>query len=471
MKQAKKRTSVFSIASAVLLVSLVFFGSSTFAQTSVIDDSNADRGTTIKLMSNNQLPKKVLVMCTPDTSDFVKELFNIVARIHEEDSLSGDDSFILHVLPQRGGFSNIFTALSNPDKIAAFFKTTKEKAAKLVEVNSEIGSNDIWMQDFAEFCASIENGKAVPAIFDVGRGRGLDGFAKWFAEAWQLKYFNNPSNAHAGGDYGGNIEVTPDNILFHGDTMTPACRNFLLENGYKGREIQLNTSWLAVGHIDEYMMIIPTKFSPCGYSLVRSDPWYAMELLKSASPSDFEGMPEPYKSFLPRVQAALNDPQAWKETKEALFIELNRKIGEIIEENVGKFVQEVRNITGDSEREIPTVAWPNLFRSEDQANMKRCVAYTPGVVNHLVLRDHLIVPDPFFPPFRKMVEARFRSQGNKVHFLNDLAYHDLMGEVHCGTNVVRDPNRVMVTPKITAAVSVLKADFARLHGDNQEARH
>ncbi len=437
---------------------------------------------TIRLMSSNQLPKKVLVVNTPGTESFVKGLFFVIRNIHDVDGLVGADSFKLHVVDSTG-------SLRTPERRARFFDAPSGIVENLVEVNPALETGDIWMQDFGEFCTYSEGEKASLAIFDSGRGRGLEGFPKWFADNWGLNFQTNPNKAGTCGDYGGNIEVTPENIFYHGDTMTEKCRRYFLENGYQDREIELATKWLAVGHIDEYLTIIPTRSSPCGYSIVRSDPWNALELVKGASPEDFAKMPQPFRSFLPKVQAALKkmegahvegdrgflqkiidflkgnsggSPITWEEMQ---FIQLNMKIGEIIEENTGRFISGIRRITGKEDLEIPVMAWPNLFKGENPENPTSCVAYTPGVVNHLILRDHLIVPDPFFPPFRKIVEARFRSQGNRVHFLDDLAYHNLMGEVHCGTNVQRDPERVFITPQAAAAVSALRANFSKLHRD------
>lgn len=408
---------------------------------------------TLKLLSNNHIPQKLLVVLMIRNVDFVEGLIKIVKEIHETDSLPDSESFKLHIVSSFPG-----------EKL--LLRLNKADVKKYAEFNKAIYSHDVWMQDIGEFCAVFQNGSWQPAFYDSLRGRGLKRVGPYLSKNWNLTYLANPSKIGKCGDYGGNLDVTPDNIFFHGDTVTEECRNFLLDHGYRNREIVLQTSWLAVGHIDEYMMVIPTHHSPCGYSLVRADPLYALDLVEAASPEDFKALPLIFRPFMKRIQAALKDPEGWSDTSEMKFIELNRAIGELIEANVGKFQQEVRRITGNSSYEVPIVAWPNLFKGEKTGNKLRgCIAYTPGVVNHLVLRDHLVVPDPYFPPFRKTVEARFRSQGNRVHFLSDLSYHDEMGEIHCGTNVLRDPNRVFVTPKAVKAISSLKASFEALHGN------
>lgn len=411
------------------------------------------RAENLVLLHNGHLPKKVLVVLSSNTRDFVANLIEIIARIHEQDGLAGEDAFKLHVL-------------SSSRNERKSLPTDPDKLAKYVEFNDELFVNDIWMQDIGEFCAVVENGARTEAVFDSRRGRGLAQVMPTLAQAWNQKYFVNPSTSLSCGDYGGNIEVTPDNILYYGDTMTSACEQFLLKNGYQNRAVKLQTSWLQVGHIDEYMTIIPSRHSRCGYSIVRADPWYALDLIEAAKEEDFAAMPRDMGDFLKRVQAALRDPEKWKNTREATFIELNRKIGEVIDANISRLVSEIRRITGDTARDIPIMAWPNVFHNFNNGlALKNCIAYTPGVANHLVLRDHLIVPDPFFPPFKRTVEARFRAQGNRVHFINDMAYHDLHGEVHCGTNVRRDVNRTLITPQYTNALAALRDTFDRVHRD------
>lgn len=413
---------------------------------------------TIRLMSANQLPRKVLVVNHADTTGFVKELFRVVRDIHEKDGLTGEDAFKLHIIDSAG-------VLASPGARATFFGAPAGVVETLVEINPDVRTNDIWMQDFGELCTWSDGAAAVPAVFDSARDAGLKDFPEWISKNWNRTLCVNPSSTagFGDGDSGGNIEVTPDNILYHGDSMTPECREFFLKNGYDGRKVMLATKWLAVGHIDEYLSIVPTRYSPCGYAIVRADPDCAIELLEKASRADFEALPEPYASFLPKLQGARLAPEAWTGTAEAAFIELNRKIGGIIDENTGRLVSEIRRITGDAHREIPVVSWPVLFKGNEAAAHGNCIAYTPGVVNHLILRDHLLVSDPLFPPFRKVIRERATSLGCRVHYLNAASYHDRKGDVHCATNVLRDPDRSFPTMPALASLDALRTGFDLLH--------
>jgi len=420
----------------------------------------------IRLLDNNHIPQKVLVVLSDtsygnnhiDTGPMVKKLVEIVKEINTSGQLSGND------------FIKVYIVIGN-DASLKNLNLSSEDIEKYVEVCNFLHTDDIWMQDWGEICAVEKNGTLINAIFDSKRGGGIGGkFPALFAESASMPYFSNPNSSGECGDYGGNIEVTPDNIFFAGNTMSDACRNFFAKNGYENRQVMLDTSWLDVGHIDEYMMVIPTAHSACGYSIVRSDPWYALDLIKTAADSDFEALPTEYKTSMLEIRAALNDPESYKGSDVQQMIDLNRTIGEIIDQNIGKFMQEVRRISGDSEREFPVVAWPNLYIGNSGSKPNRCSAFLPGVVNLLVLRDHLVVPATHFPPFEKIIEARFRSQGNKVHFIDEYMYHDLLGEVHCGTNVLRDPNRVIVTPKAISAITMTKNTFERVHSVNEAVK-
>jgi protein-arginine deiminase len=76
----------------------------------------------------------------------------------------------------------------------------------------------------------------------------------------------------------------------------------------------------------------------------------------------------------------------------------------------------------------------------------------PGTVNLIVAdgtddKTHLFLPDPFFRNvYDQSVDpyiAQFESllpDAYETHYLDDwYSYHELLGEVHCGTNVERTP--------------------------------
>jgi len=164
------------------------------------------------------------------------------------------------------------------------------------------------------------------------------------------------------------------------------------------------------------------------------------------------------------LNAQMKDPDAGKGTVAGEFIELNRRLTDIIEENVGKLKDFIRKVSKEPNRDFEEVAWPSLYEGRNSSNPSSCHAFLPGVVNLTVLRRHLLVPACHIPSFDKIIEARFRAQGNQVHFIDDQAYHNSMGEIHCGTNVLREVNKTVITKEQVRAVQRVKQQFDLLHG-------
>ncbi|MBU1106970.1 MAG: protein-arginine deiminase domain-containing protein [Candidatus Riflebacteria bacterium] len=413
----------------------------------------------IKLVNNNNLAQKVLVVSSYSTQKFTKDLFDVIKIINESSQLSGDEIVKLHII---SGSGNPIPALG----------ISAQDAEKYVEVNSKFNSSDIWLQDCMEICSAElkGTGKLVTAVFDSNRGRGLGRLPGILAEMWDMVYFKNPSNAQSHGDYGGNLEVTPfDDIMVAGDTITAQCKKFFEDNGYKDRMFLGQTKWLTVGHIDEYVMFIPTAWAPGGYSVVRADPLYAFDLIKNAPDSDLAKITAYDRDFLLKVKRLLNeqmkDPNAGQGTREGDFIALNYAINDIIEENVGRLKDFIRKSSKDLTRDFEEVSWPSLYEGSGTTTPRGCCAYLPGVVNMLVVRDHLIVPATHIPSFDVAIEARLKAQGNKVHFIDDTPYHTSMGEIHCGTNVLRDPVRTILTKEQVEKVQRVRGSFRQIHGE------
>ena len=75
-------------------------------------------------------------------------------------------------------------------------------------------------------------------------------------------------------------------------------------------------------------------------------------------------------------------------------------------------------------------------------------ALVPGMVNMLVVNRHCIVPKPFGPivssadVFEGDLQTSLTPLGLTVDFLDCWTEnHVNLGEVHCGTNTLRTPNR------------------------------
>ncbi len=413
----------------------------------------------IKLIDNNHLPQKVFVVDAGHNRRFVRDLFNVIKEINLSEQLVGDEIIKLHIIPSG----------SDPIKGCGI---SPEDAKNFVEVSKIYSTSDIWMQDCMELCSAVtKDNKLIPAIYDARRGRGLGRYPKALAQDQDLVYYLNPATVGDHGDYGGNIEVTPfDDILVVGNTITKPCYKMFEENGYKDRIFVGKVDWLQVGHIDEYLSFIPTAWAPGGYSIVKADPILALDLIRNCPPEELEKVSHYDKQFLLKVQALLKkqmtNPDAGKGTAEGDFIALNYTVSDYINDTVGELKKYIVDVTGKP-RDFEEVAWPCLFEGRNPSNPRNCHAFLPGVVNLLVLRDHLIVPATHVPAFDKVILARLRAQGNKVHFVDDTPYHTSMGEIHCGTNTLRNPHKVILTKKRLEAIQKTRRTFNEIYNKDK----
>lgn len=88
--------------------------------------------------------------------------------------------------------------------------------------------------------------------------------------------------------------------------------------------------------------------------------------------------------------------------------------------------------------ELPVLFWPPT------ASDPRTAAFFPDMVNQLVIGDVSVVPRPYGPRIDGVdaFERAFRDAlpERDVRFVDDwYAYHEQLGEVHCGTNARRRP--------------------------------
>ena len=425
----------------------------------------------LQMMSNNHAPKTVIVVRNRSTAGFVDNLIQTLKKINQEDNAG----IRLHVIVDSSWSASSFKQqLQSQDLLGS-----------LVEVNEEFYTSDQWMQDWGEILvAELQDGQRVQAIFDSNRGRGLQGLAKVFARMWNARYTKNPSNAGIKGDYGGNIEVTPDNVLVLGTTSTQQLRSFFAERGYADKMALLDTDWLQVGHVDEYISFIPDASAPNGYSIVKADPSLALDTIRDASDTELNQVLSDYRSQIKAMHEALQsegmtrgslgdydlsegNPLADAATRNNdsrmnQLVDLNREIASLIDANVERLKAKITEATGGEHSEFSVISFPTLFKgSKYGGSLSRCVALLPGTVNMLVLGQHAVIPDAQFPMFNDLIRKATEGKAIKPHFLENLAYHYYAGQIHCGTNVVRDPAHYVVKPELILRWKERQARLAR----------
>ncbi|ELW68578.1 Protein-arginine deiminase type-3 [Tupaia chinensis] len=253
----------------------------------------------------------------------------------------------------------------------------------------------------------------------------------------------------SGLDSFGNLEVSPPvvangkeyplgRILIGGNLpgsrgrrVTQVVRDFLHAQKVQPL-VELFVDWLAVGHVDEFLTFVPAPDRK-GFRMLLASPGACFKLFQEKQKWGhgkallFEGVVGDERVTTISINQVLSNKN---------LISYNKFVQGCIDWNREVLKREL----GLADRDIIDV--PQLFKSE----RKKAVAFFPDLVNMLVLGTHLGIPKPFGPIIngRCCLEEQVRSLleplGLHCTFIDDFTpYHMLHGEVHCGTNVRRQP--------------------------------
>lgn len=508
----------------------------------------------MQVVSNLNIPKAIFgalvdVEGDSSTKKFIKDFYRVVYQINTQNNLEistvGYDQNIDFVVLGIGKeLESIKSELASEINISSsgidplsYLKTIKIDDVYTCEADPDCanGENcdchnmskdlwlkdfwaDRWLQDFGEFIGYVESddGEKNPAIYYVRRDRRLKKAIEEIAMMLDIPFIRSSREKKLSGNNGGNIEVTPDGILFYGNTMDEKQVQDFHRWGYSKNSVELDTSWLIVGHVDEYISVIPSNYNVStedyhpeykgpitSYSLVVADPLYGLDIIyRMEANDDFYITPDSAgkdKRYINDIKKAIsffqvntnaisinssnmdasNDnmdrcldyAQTLSQTRNCRLIQYNIQLDKIINKNIDKLAKKTPFLD-DKIIKIPGFYRDEKFDycMESSARQNWCrygegallgyntfdkfnivkdkgVSFLPGSANLVVLRDHLILPDPSFEPFKSEIYRVLNPVvggsyfNRKVHFIDDKSsYHDLMGEVHCGTNVMREPN-------------------------------
>lgn len=311
---------------------------------------------------------------------------------------------------------------------------------------------DVWIQDEIEFAtATGAAGERLDVVIDSIRNRGLDDFPEdrlvgpgVIAPTW-----GNPINRSTYDSFG-NLEVSPPvtvggvdyphGRIFYGRLdsygLDDVLADFLAEQAVQ-EPFEIDTTWLCVGHVDEFSSTVPDPSSPKGFKLLMADVPSAVAILEGLDPA----------TQLPLFAADHGYPTVGSMLADTSLMALNADLqADRLEPIKAQMMAEL----GLTEEDVLLV--PTLFERVPGCN-GRVVALVPGMVNLIVANlagqaAKLFVPDPFFrtdlgdqasDPF---IEAftDLMPEGLELHYIDNWdVYHMGLGEVHCGTNVMRTP--------------------------------
>ena len=248
----------------------------------------------------------------------------------------------------------------------------------------------------------------------------------------------------------GNLETIPP--YTHNGKSYPAGRIITGRHGsrlpahtafLKAQQAQdplvLDTGWLGVGHVDEFVQFLPAD-TPRGWKIGIADPDGGLALLRKAQ-RDGHGhtkvfsIPRSYaEGRIPTIDQALSDRQLLKDNAFAA-----RKI----KENLALLKRE----TGVTDAEIVKIPamYGSGFGGFPGAQDRPVIAYHPGAVNGVVLTPTTYLAPKQWGPvvggkdiLAEAVTKAYAKVGMRVRYLDDWRTHHVSaGEVHCGTNTIR----------------------------------
>lgn len=225
----------------------------------------------------------------------------------------------------------------------------------------------------------------------------------------------------------------------------------------------LDTSWLSIGHVDEFLHFLPAR-TPRGWRLAVADPAAGLAVLRRASRAGAGGVrlaSAPKRPDLwgnppgTTVAQALADPGFTADnTYAATRIEadirlLKREVGltdaEVV--RVPALFHEACDDCDDGATEATEAGGARdlVLRPRAAATQRRLVAMLPSALNGVLLApDRYLAPSQFGPVvggrdvLAAAVTTAYRSAGITVAYTDDwYAYHAGKGDIHCGTNVLR----------------------------------
>lgn len=394
---------------------------------------------------------------------FFEGLITLELQLRQGGRTIGSDRALLRVAPW------IMTPNTLPAAEVYACDTGPENEAFLIELKHacdqaavplrilppDTHGGDRWIQDEVEFGFSASPVHTITVVCDSPRDRGLRDWARTQLGA-DVGHFQIGGSTPNSLDAFGNLEVSPPvtvrgrhypygRIVFGGRTygdygeasrqMMPELRRFFHAQKVQA-PIELYTDWLTVGHVDEVVNFVPAD-TELGFQVLLASPRKAeaiIDRLMAEGHQDavlFRGLRrgdrERGRSAETTVAELRGARRFW--SANATFqssMDLNREIL-IMELGIGE-----ADII-----EVPVLFWP-------PGTDGRTAAFFPDMVNHLVLGDTSVVPLPHGPEVDgvDVFAETFRAAlpHRKIHFIDDwYAYHEMLGEVHCGTNVRRVP--------------------------------
>jgi protein-arginine deiminase len=301
--------------------------------------------------------------------------------------------------------------------------------------------------------------RVIDQVMQLARWRPVDDWC--FDEVWGPDFdfyarFDPNNSSH---NYGGNFEVVPPyagkpwgRVMFGGgtgpllgtttnvtDQMVQSYKDFFDAAQIQGPHLQITSEWLAVGHVDEFTMFVPAPGTARGWVCLIASPQRAVSILQGMQAANgaatvFAGR----AGWQTTVNGILNNAAAMTLQQQA-------------QARIDQARAQIKTATGLTD--IDFVELPTLF---EYVGGNYVAAWNPGVVNLVCMpvpsgTIYLAIPDPEGPDIAGVDQFQLDinnqlaplDTGAKPYSITYVdvffSYHDLLGDIHCGSNFVRTP--------------------------------
>ncbi|KAI9159172.1 Protein-arginine deiminase type-1 [Paramyrothecium foliicola] len=387
-------------------------------------------------------------------------------------------------------------------------------------------SSDIWTQDFFETAYSSIPGPDGPVVLRIMLRTASLFRAAGRAVFSELRDGNvgavNTGDGGAGTDATGNLETIPP-YSYNGRRF-PAGRIIMGRQGnvdpkilplLQAQEVQdplrLDTDWLLVGHVDEFLQFLPAD-NERGWVLIADDPLRGLELLQEAAANGqgaqraFSRPKLPSDGRLCVPSLSVNQVLALDE-----FIDANEFAAERISANLDILKRET-GITDDEILRLPAIFYnkdaggcdttsevasasaeqnplniieaasppgTTVRRQSGGGFARQLFAFYPGIINGVVLNNSTVLaPNPWGPIvdgkdiLLAEAEAVYAKIGYNVIWQDDFfSHHVLLGEIHCGTNTWRASNDIWCPSLVSVLAAIIPGCYGALTTKCTSLRH
>jgi protein-arginine deiminase len=363
--------------------------------------------------------------------------------------------------------------------------------APIVLFNQSTDRTDIWAQDFLEpgyasmpgpdgpvsirvLLRSAQSGReSGRQVFSQLRSAGIGGFQPGAGSGFGWEEINS----------GGNIETIPPytsrsgkrwsngRIVMGNHFDNPPAESmttFLRSQGAQ-TPLFIEAGWLVIGHVDEMVQFVPTNATKLGFTIAIADTTAAIDLLRTANASGHgdvpflsytgDATPDELTLFL---DPALLQPNTTISAilSDQIFHETQAYAQKYLDQNLRTLLREVplqekdilrvptlfKDATSDPWIHFPTPDGLPPRISLPRPGEKQLKAMVPQALNGLVLGNGKYVAPKQWGPlvqgrdiFADAVEKLYGAVGMQVKWVDDfMSHHVRGGEVHCGTNALRE---------------------------------